>query len=105
MDIYNRTSSDLLLDLPIPSVTGFGTALVNRGIVENKGFELEIFANPLNSKDIKWRTSALLTHNENTLIDFAGASGLISTVDSKRPAEWIAEEGPNIILLRVCSKW
>ena len=96
MDIYNRTSSDLLLDLPIPSVTGFGTALVNRGIVENKGFELEIFANPLNSKYITWRTSALLTHNENTLIDFAGASGLISTVDSKRPAEWIAEEGSPI---------
>lgn len=92
-DFYNRTSSDLLLDLPIPAVTGFQTALVNKGIVENKGFELEVFANPLKSKKIKWRTSALLTHNQNTLVDFAGASGLISTVDDKRPAEWIAEEG------------
>jgi len=95
-DFYNRTSSDLLLDLPVPSVTGFSTALVNRGVVENKGFELEVFANPLKSKTIKWRTSALLTHNQNTLVDFAGASGLISTVDSKRPAEWIAEEGSPI---------
>ena len=95
-DFYQRTSSDLLLDLPVPAVTGFQTALVNRGIVENQGFELEVFANPLKSKTIKWRTSALLTHNENTLIDFAGASGLISTVDSKRPAEWIALEGSPI---------
>ncbi len=96
VDFYNRTSSDLLLDLPVPAVTGFQTALVNRGIVENKGFELEVFANPLKSKIVKWRTSALLTHNENTLVDFAGASGLISTVDSKRPAEWIALEGSPI---------
>lgn len=95
-DFYNRTSSDLLLDLPVPAVTGFQSALVNRGIVENKGFELEVFANPLKSKTIKWRTSALLTHNQNTLIDFAGSSGLISIVDDKRPAEWVALEGSPI---------
>lgn len=95
-DFYNRTSSDLLLDLPVPAVTGFQSALVNRGIVENKGFEVEVFANPLKSKTIKWRTSALLTHNQNTLIDFAGSSGLISIVDDKRPAEWVALEGSPI---------
>ena len=92
-DFYNRTSSELLLDLPVPAVTGFQTALVNKGIVENKGFELELFANPLKSKTTKWRTSVLLTHNKNTLVDFAGASGLISIVDDKRPAEWVAIEG------------
>ncbi len=92
-DYYNRTSEDLLLDLPVPSITGFESALVNRGIVENKGYELELIARPLSSSSLKWTTSALLTHNQNTLVDFAGSSGLISTVDSKRPAEWIALEG------------
>ncbi|MEL6133969.1 MAG: TonB-dependent receptor, partial [Bacteroidota bacterium] len=93
LDYYNRTSEDLLLDLPIPSVTGFETALVNRGIVENKGFELEVFSRNITEGPFTWTTTAILTHNRNTLIDFAGASGLISTVDSKRPAEWIALEG------------
>ena len=92
-DYYNRTSEDLLLNLPVPSVTGFETALVNRGVVENKGYELELIARPLKSSLINWTTSALVTHNQNTLVDFAGSSGLISTVDSKRPAEWIALEG------------
>ncbi len=93
LDVYNRTSEDLLLELPIPSVTGFDNALVNRGIVENRGYELEFRAVPWRTAANKWTTSALVTHNRNKLVDFAGASGTISTVDSKRPAEWIALEG------------
>ena len=92
-DIYNRTSSDLLLNLPVPSVTGFNSALVNKGVVENNGFELELIARPIQSRRINWTTSALFTRNENTLVDFAGASGLLSSVDDKRPANWIAQEG------------
>ncbi|MEM6343520.1 MAG: TonB-dependent receptor [Bacteroidota bacterium] len=92
-DYYIRTSEDLLLDLPIPSVTGFQTALVNKGTVENRGFEFELTSRNVASDNFSWSTSFLLTHNKNTLVDFAGASGLISVVDSKRPAEWIAQEG------------
>jgi len=92
-DYYNRTSEDLLLNLPIPSVTGFETALVNQGVVENKGFELELRAGLISNSKFSWNTSAILTRNENVLVDFAGASGLISIVDDKRPAEWVALEG------------
>ena len=92
-DYYIRTSEDLLLNLPIPSVTGFETALVNKGVVENKGFELELRSRNIVTRDFSWSSSVLLTHNKNTLLDFAGASGLISIVDDKRPAEWIAMEG------------
>jgi len=95
-DYYNRTSEDLLLDLPIPSVTGFGTALVNQGVVENKGFELELRAGLISNSKFSWNTSAIFTRNQNKLVDFAGASGLISIVDSKRAAEWIALEGEPI---------
>lgn len=92
-DYYNRTSEDLLLNLPIPAVTGFSTALVNKGKVENKGFELELRSTNIKTPNFSWNSSALFTHNKNTLVDFAGASGLISVIDAKRPAEWIALEG------------
>jgi len=95
-DYYTRTSEDLLLDLPIPSVTGFEEALVNKGIVKNNGYELELRATPLRSSNFKWSSSVFFTYNQNTLVDFAGADGRISTVDSKRPAEWIALEGEPI---------
>lgn len=96
IDVYKRTNEDLLLDLPIPSATGFETALVNKGKVENTGFELELRTNNITKEKFTWSSSALLTRNRNTLVDFAGSSGLISIVDDKRPAEWIALEGQPI---------
>ena len=95
-DYYKRVSEDLLLDLPIPSVTGFRTALVNRGEVENEGVELELSTQNYSTQDFSWSTSAIVTYNQNRLTDFAGANGTISVVDSKRPAEWIALEGEPI---------
>lgn len=93
VDYYKRTSDDLLLNLPIPSVTGFQTALVNKGKVENKGFEVELRTTNRLTPRLTWSSSVMITNNKNTLVDFAGASGLISVVDPKRPAEWIALEG------------
>lgn len=96
LDLYQRKSEDLLLQVPVPSVTGFTTALVNRGEVENKGFELEMMTRNVNTRNFTWSTSYILTHNQNTLVDFAGAGDLISIVDGKRPAEWIARVGSPI---------
>lgn len=92
-DYYNRTSEDLLLNVPIPSVTGFETALVNKGVVKNEGVEFEVITKNIVNRNFTWSSGLILTHNRNTLVDFAGASGLISIVDDKRPAEWIAIEG------------
>lgn len=92
-DYYIRRSDNLLLDVPIPSVTGFETALVNKGVVKNEGIELEMMTRNYTTRNFSWTTSFLLTHNKNTLVDFGGADGLISIVDDKRPAEWIAKEG------------
>jgi len=61
--------------------------------VKNEGIELEVLTRNYTSRTLSWTTSAILTRNKNTLVDFAGADGLISIVDDKRPAEWIALEG------------
>lgn len=92
-DYYKRESVDLLLDQPIPAVTGFNEATVNLGKVENEGFELEVMSRNYTGKNLTWNTSVILTQNRNTLLDFAGSDGLISIVDDKRPAEWIARVG------------
>jgi TonB-linked SusC/RagA family outer membrane protein len=93
MDYYIRTSKDLLLNQEIPSVTGFNFATVNIGEVKNSGIELELTGSIISTKDFNWTASANLSHNKNELVNFAGASGLISYVDSKRPSEYIALEG------------
>ncbi len=92
-DYYTRTTKDLLLPKPVPAVTGFEQKVVNQGEIKNEGFELEISTRNISTNNFKWNSTALFTRNENTLVDFAGANGLISIIDDKRPAEFIAVEG------------
>jgi len=89
LDYYNRKSVDLLLEQDIPSSTGFSYTQVNIGEVENSGIEFELRTRNIAKNDFSWNSTVLLSHNKNTLLDFADANGLISSVDSKRPAEWI----------------
>ena len=96
LDVYRRTSDDLLLSLPVPSVTGFTTALVNQGAVQNQGVEFEMMTRNMNTRNFSWSTSFIATHNQNKLLDFGGADDFISIVDSKRPAEWLAQIGSPI---------
>ncbi len=93
VDYYVRTSDQLLLNNPIASTTGFDEALVNLGKVENKGIEIELRTKNINNKNFKWSTTALMSRNENELVDFGDSNGLIQSVDSKRAAEWINLEG------------
>ena len=93
VDYYNRTSDGLLLNNPISFTTGFSEALVNLGKVENKGYEVELRTNNVRTSDFTWTSSFLASRNENTLIDFADSDGQIQSVDSKRAAEWINQEG------------
>jgi TonB-linked SusC/RagA family outer membrane protein len=47
-DYYNRKTSDLLTNLPLPSYSGFSTLETNLGTLQNKGYEFSIKANIIN---------------------------------------------------------
>jgi len=89
VDYYNRRSDDLLVDIDVSSVTGFSSALINIGEVENAGLELELSTANITGDNFRWSSTVIGSHNKNTLIDFAESDGLITSVDSKRAAEWI----------------
>ena len=93
-DYYNRTSKDLILDMPIASAYGVATSLQNIGKVENTGFELEVNSNIYNRGDFSWSTTGTITTNENEVLDFGGADQLISRIeDAKRPTEFLTQVG------------
>lgn len=41
-ELYSANTTDMLLEVPIPHLTGYSTTLMNVGKVNNKGFELQI---------------------------------------------------------------
>jgi TonB-linked SusC/RagA family outer membrane protein len=66
VDFYNNQTSDLLLDVPIPAITGFTTELQNIGQVENRGWELEASSVNIDG-ELKWTTHLNLSFNKNTV--------------------------------------
>ena len=66
-DYYTKRNRDLLLNIPVPTASGFSKALTNIGEVLNKGWEFE-----LNTKnfvgDFTWDTQINLSNNKNEVI-------------------------------------
>tara|TARA_B100000925_G_scaffold248970_1_gene199840 strand:+ start:340 stop:3570 length:3231 start_codon:yes stop_codon:yes gene_type:complete len=70
-DIYYKRTEDLLLQVPIPMSTGFGSRLTNVGNVENKG--LEVALNTLNvDGEFKWTSDFTFSINRNEVLNLGG---------------------------------
>ncbi len=70
-DYYDKLNTALLLNVPIPTATGFATYLSNAGSARNTGWELELTTRNLTGS-FQWNTSANLSHNTNKVVALAG---------------------------------
>jgi TonB-linked SusC/RagA family outer membrane protein len=64
VDYYTKRNTDLLLNIPVPTASGFSRALTNIGEVLNKGWEFEITSRNMVG-EFKWQTMLNLSHNSN----------------------------------------
>ena len=66
-DYYTKNSRDLLLNVPVPTASGFGNYLVNIGEVVNQGWELELSSRNIIASNggFEWTTTANVSHNQN----------------------------------------
>ncbi|AFD05453.1 SusC/RagA family TonB-linked outer membrane protein [Solitalea canadensis] len=70
-DAYVKNTKDLLLNLPVPTATGFDNGLINAGKVRNKGIEFILSTRNLVNK-FKWSTDFNISFNRNEVIDVKG---------------------------------
>lgn len=66
-DYYISNTTDLLLMVNIPAVTGFTSALTNIGEVENKGFEIQITSRNMVG-EFAWTTDFNFGTNKNEVL-------------------------------------
>lgn len=64
-DYYVKTNKDLLLSVPVPTASGFSSAVTNIGKVENRGWELELTTRNLQGGAFTWTTNFNISHNTN----------------------------------------
>ncbi len=70
-DYYEKKTSGLLLNVNIPSTSGFTTQTKNVGELENKGFEIVLNTQNLIGK-FKWNTNLNLANNKGKIVNIQG---------------------------------
>ena len=64
---YNKKTTDLLLDCPIPHSTGFSTVFKNIGSVRNQGVDIMINGTPIEG-EFTWNSTLNLNYNKNKIL-------------------------------------
>ncbi|MFA9392432.1 MAG: TonB-dependent receptor [Prolixibacteraceae bacterium] len=72
LDYYSSKTKDLLLNVPIPTITGYSRALVNIGQVSNKGWEFEMHTVNIEG-DFTWTTDFNISQNRNKVLKLGPA--------------------------------
>ncbi|MFT3824836.1 MAG: SusC/RagA family TonB-linked outer membrane protein [Chitinophagaceae bacterium] len=69
---YNRFTKDQIISLTLPSTTGFSTALVNAGEIQNYGYEISLGGTPIKNKAVTWDIDMNLGINKNKINELYG---------------------------------
>lgn len=62
---FDEVSKDQILQVAVPSSTGFGARFANVGKMTNKGVEIGITATPISNKNFRWDVTGNFTHIKN----------------------------------------
>jgi TonB-linked SusC/RagA family outer membrane protein len=83
LDVYDKNTSNLLVNIPVAATTGFSTQLENVGSVSNKGIEFAVNGSILKSKNVNWTVSANIAHNVNEVTSLGtGVNFFLPTFDA-----------------------
>jgi len=67
VDVYNNLTKNLLLQVSQPLSVGFETRWENSGQIENKGLEISLSTQNIQSRNFSWTTDFNISVNTNTL--------------------------------------
>lgn len=66
---YNKETTDQIIAVDQPAVTGFTSRIVNAGVIENQGWEISGSIQAIRTDDFKWNIDANWTAYENDVIE------------------------------------
>ena len=70
---YNNTSRNQIISLPTSDAFGYATKLINAGEINNRGFEVTLTANPVQTKNFGWSSIINFSKNKNKIVKLSDA--------------------------------
>lgn len=83
IDYYQKNTTGLLLNVPVPGTSGFLSQLQNIGELKNQGVEVVINYTLANRSGFKWTTSANFAYNINEVTQLDGNQDIIGAGSSR----------------------
>ena len=71
LDLYTSRTNDLILDMSIPSLSGYPSMKTNVGATKNKGVELTLNAIPVMTKDFMWNSNLNFAWQKDEIVELA----------------------------------
>lgn len=81
VDVYERTTKDLLLNAQLPYANGVlsSTGFKNIGSLQNRGLEITINSTNIQTKDFRWTSNFNISFNRNKILELTeGQNSLLS---------------------------
>ena len=79
VEYYNRSSIDLLLQVPMATSLGFDSYWDNIGNMYNRGFEFSLGVDVVRNNDFSWRFTAMGTTQKNKITKLVTETPIIGT--------------------------
>jgi TonB-linked SusC/RagA family outer membrane protein len=76
VDVYQKTSSALLFQVPLPATSGYDYEFENIGSVRNRGLEINVTSKNLVG-EFKWETNFNMAFNRNKVISLESGEAMI----------------------------
>ena len=71
IDIYHSKTKDLLMNVTIPTLTGYPTTMQNIGKTKNFGVDLSLNLIPVRTKDFEWVSSLNAAYQKEEIVELA----------------------------------
>jgi len=66
---YNTENINQITAIPLSTATGYTSAVLNAGTIENKGVEVQLNLTPIKSEDFQWDITANWSKNESLVVE------------------------------------
>ncbi len=77
LDLYHKTTRDLLALVVLPPTSGFSTVIQNVGVMENKGIEVNVGYDVIDRQKLDWSINLNLTSNKNEVEQLSSGADVI----------------------------
>ncbi len=68
---YKENNKDQILTLQVPGSSGYSSAIINAGNIQDQGVELSILATPIRSRRVNWELIFNLARNKSEVLELA----------------------------------